>query len=280
VVRRPRVAALGGTFDRLHAGHRYLLATAFAEADRVAVGVTTDAYLAVHPKAHGGAIAPYRLRRRRLHDYLLAEYPRRTWTIGPLADGYGRSVEPGIDVLVVSDETREGARRVNVERRRRDLPPLQLVIVPQLLADDLRPLSASRIRAGEVTRTGRATHPVWVEIDPQLSREIADDLQTALRRAWPRGGRWLRVYRPSRPRRSAVHPRRGRRPAFALRPVRRRGAAGPVGRLQLEDDRGPVGPPFPLAPARALAQGLGHALADRRAVWVDSVRWPRRRRSA
>ncbi|HZY71199.1 MAG TPA: pantetheine-phosphate adenylyltransferase [Thermoplasmata archaeon] len=153
--RKFRVAVLGGTFDRIHLGHERLLAAAFASANEVGVGLTTDRFLAAHPKRYPDRVRRYSARRRSLRRYLLRAYgPRRFW-IAPLEDSFGRSVEPGIDLLVVSKETLPGAHAVNAERRRRGLPPLRVLAIPVVLAADGRPLHAERIRAGEVDREGR-----------------------------------------------------------------------------------------------------------------------------
>ncbi|MCI4329872.1 MAG: pantetheine-phosphate adenylyltransferase, partial [Thermoplasmata archaeon] len=148
-------AVLGGTFDRLHAGHRALLAAAFSNASSVRIGLTTSEYLSAHPKPLGDRIRSYADRRRALAAYLRRRFPRRTFEIVSLDDRFGRSVDPGIDVLVVSEETLDGARAVNRERRRRHLPPIRLVVVPVVRADDLRPISSRRIRSGELRPTGR-----------------------------------------------------------------------------------------------------------------------------
>ncbi len=153
---------LGGTFDRLHAGHEALLATAFRAGRSVAIGVTTDEYLGRHPKPDAGEIQSYRQRRAALRRWLTARYPPRRWTLVPLEDTFGRSVEDGVDGLVVSAETLAGGRSVNVERRRRGRKTVPLLVVPLVLGDDLQPVSSRRIRAGEIDRSGRRTGPIRV----------------------------------------------------------------------------------------------------------------------
>ena len=62
-MRRFRLAVLGGTFDHLHIGHHALLASAFGVGDEVAIGVTTDRFVARHPKPVAGRMQPYAARR-------------------------------------------------------------------------------------------------------------------------------------------------------------------------------------------------------------------------
>ncbi|MCI4331751.1 MAG: pantetheine-phosphate adenylyltransferase [Thermoplasmata archaeon] len=155
MARAARVAVLGGTFDHFHAGHRDLLDAAFQAADRVGIGVTTDAYLRAHPKPLTARLESYRRRRSATVSFLEAHYPRRRWWVVALKDGWGRSVEPGVDVLVVSAETAAAGRAVNEERRRRGSPPLKIITVPLQLAEDLIPLSSRAVRAGLVDRSGK-----------------------------------------------------------------------------------------------------------------------------
>ncbi len=153
--RRHGVAILGGTFDHLHRGHAALLAAAFARAERVRIGLTTAAFLRAHPKPWPDRIEPYATRRRRLARFLSAHWPARRWSIVALHDPWGASVEPGPDLLVVSDETRTALRAIRTERRRRGLPPLAVAVVPTVRAADGRPIASRRIRAGTIDRAGR-----------------------------------------------------------------------------------------------------------------------------
>ncbi|HEV2316224.1 MAG TPA: pantetheine-phosphate adenylyltransferase [Thermoplasmata archaeon] len=155
--RRAREAVLGGTFDHLHAGHRALLAAAFASADRVGIGLTTAAYLRRHPKPQGAAILAYGRRRRELGRFLRSRWSQNRWYIAPLNDTWGRSVEPGPDLIVATPDTRAGVRSVNAERRRRGLAALRVRWVPLVMAEDHHPIASRRIRAREIDAEGRSS---------------------------------------------------------------------------------------------------------------------------
>ena len=179
-------AVLGGTFDRLHVGHAALLATAVRRGRRVSIGLTTAAFLRAHPKPGGPRIQPYAARRAALARWLAAHAPRGAWRIVPLADRFGRSVGPGVDLLVVSAETADGGRAVNAERRRRGLPAVPVAVVPLVLADDLEPVSSRRIRAGEIDRAGRRRAPIDVAVaarDPATVAAAARGVRRAMRSA-------------------------------------------------------------------------------------------------
>lgn len=178
-------AVLGGTFDRLHVGHAALLGAAFAAGRQVSIGLTTDAFVGRSGKPAAERLQPYATRRRALVRWLRRHFPRRRYRIVPLEDTFGRSVGPGIGVLVVSAETAAGGRAVNAERRRRGRRPVPIVTVPLVLADDLRPVSSRRIRAGEIDRRGRRVGPISAGIataDPSDRAAAA----RAVRRAFPR----------------------------------------------------------------------------------------------
>jgi pantetheine-phosphate adenylyltransferase len=162
MVGRPTVAVLGGTFDRLHAGHLALLDAAFANADTVGIGLTTARYLALHPKPFPGRIRSYSERRRSLDRRVRARYPGRQFRIVPLDDAFGGSVRPGVDVLVVSEETRAGARLVNRRRRELHLPRVRVVAIPRVLGEDLRPIAGRRIRERVIDTSGRRRTPIEV----------------------------------------------------------------------------------------------------------------------
>ncbi len=178
-------AVLGGTFDHLHVGHAALLRTAFRVGREVSIGVTTEGFLRRYPKPAAGRLEPFPTRRRALERWLRREFPDRRWRTVPLENPFGRSIEEGIDVLVVSSDTAKGGRAVNRERRRLGRPPIPIVIVPVVLADDLEPVSSRRVRSGRIDRAGRRLGRFRVALftsDP-ADRPAAE---RALRRAFPR----------------------------------------------------------------------------------------------
>jgi len=196
-VRRVGLAVLGGTFDHLHVGHHALLASAFRVGNEVAIGLTTDRFVATHPKPLPKRIQSFAVRRAALARWVRRNFPHRTWWLVPLDEPFGRSVEPGVDLLVISRETVAGGRAVNRERRRLGRPPVRLAVVPLVLADDLEPVSSRRIRAGTIRNDGRRLSPIRVALttsDPR-DRTIAE---RAVRRRFPRV-RFVRPVRGSRP---------------------------------------------------------------------------------
>jgi len=185
-VPRPyRLAVLGGTFDHFHVGHEALVSTAFRVGDEVAIGLTTDRFVRSHPKPDLRKLQPFSTRKRALVRWIQRTFPTRKYRIVPLENTFGRSVEPDVDVLVVSPDTVAGGRAVNRERRRLGRPPIPLEIVPLVLADDLSPVSSRRIRAGTISPRGRRRSTIRVELRTDDPNDVGP-ARRALRRAFPR----------------------------------------------------------------------------------------------
>jgi len=123
--------AVGGTFDRLHAGHRLLLAATAALAGRAAyLGVTDDALLA--GKANRALLQPLAVRRDAAAAFLRSVRPGLAVTAGVLSDPAAPTAaetDPGVRGLVVSRETLAGARAINAGRARRGFAPLAVAVV-------------------------------------------------------------------------------------------------------------------------------------------------------
>ena len=146
--------ALGGTFDLLHKGHKSLLTKAFAVSGFVTIGITTDKML----KASGKT--PYEdqeKRRKNLQSYLASNKLTKRSKLVWLNDVYGPAInDRKLDTLIVSKETLANANLINKERFKRKLKKLKIIICPQILAQDKKPISSDRIRSGEIDRAGQS----------------------------------------------------------------------------------------------------------------------------
>ena len=146
---------LGGTFDILHAGHARLLDAALAAGEALVIGLASDEFAASR-RPPDRELAPYTERERALCNWFAARGALERVEFVSLAEEWGPAAEGAdIDGIVVSEGTRGAAARLNALRAARGLAPLEVVTVPHLLAADGIPLSASRIRAGEVDAAGR-----------------------------------------------------------------------------------------------------------------------------
>ncbi|MCS7129455.1 MAG: pantetheine-phosphate adenylyltransferase [Candidatus Caldarchaeum sp.] len=153
---KPRftLAALGGTFSTLHAGHMALLLTAFCKAEKVLIGVSSDSFASKLSKNH--PIPAYEERVRNLKRFLDEQGWLGRSQIIPLEDPYGPSVEdPTIEALVVSPATAGRAVEINAKRAERMMRPLEVLVCPLVVAEDGRPISTTRVMAGEVSVDGK-----------------------------------------------------------------------------------------------------------------------------
>ncbi|MGB9675913.1 MAG: phosphopantetheine adenylyltransferase [Candidatus Bathyarchaeales archaeon] len=154
MTRKFKTVAVGGTFDELHKGHRTLLMKAFEVGERVLIGLCSDKLVESLMKPH--YTAPYNERLRELKEFLRSMGFLERAEIMPLNDPFGVTLSEGcIEALIVSRETEPMARRINVERQKRGLKPLEIVVIDMVPSENHAPISTTRIRKGEIDREGR-----------------------------------------------------------------------------------------------------------------------------
>jgi pantetheine-phosphate adenylyltransferase len=150
---------LGGTFDHIHKGHEALLVKAFAVGEKVTLGLTSDLYVS-RAKHTVLGIQSYQKRKRQLEAWLKKNgYMKRT-TIVPLHDEFGPSVtQSDYDAIIVSQETEKVAIKINRERAKQRMPPLAMIVIPMVPAEDSVRISSTRIRSGEIDHDGKLILP-------------------------------------------------------------------------------------------------------------------------
>ena len=153
--------ALGGTFDRIHKGHRTIFEKAFAHGDEVLIGVTSDDMAS---KARGHSVKPIAMRMENLEEFLKASGYER-FEIVEITDIFGPAPHmPTLDAIVASEETKSTAEEINRMRVEKGLNPLEIHLVPLVLADDSCPISSTRIRNGEIDEDGKMQRPLVVNV--------------------------------------------------------------------------------------------------------------------
>ena len=148
-----RKVAVGGTFDELHKGHKILLIKAFEVGEKVLIGLCADEFVKKMGKPH--LTASYEARLKELEAFLKKSSLVDKAEIVPLNDPYGNTLtDKCIEALVVSEETEKIAIKINQKRSEAQLPPLTIVTISMVPAENYKPISTTRIRQGEIDREG------------------------------------------------------------------------------------------------------------------------------
>jgi len=152
-MRKFRTVAVGGTFDEFHKGHRALIKKAFEVGEHVLVGLCSDDFARRLRKSH--RIADYEERLGNLEHFLRKLGVLDRAEIVPLNDPYGVLLSRGcVGAVVVSRETESRAYEINAKREEMGLPPLNVVVIDMVDAEDDVPISTTRIRRGEINHEG------------------------------------------------------------------------------------------------------------------------------
>ncbi len=143
-MRRFSKVAVGGTFDRLHPGHRRIISVAVKLGERVVIGVTTDEFV---KRVGKRGVEPHERRVERVREFVRELGAEDRVEIVPLDDRYGITLDdPELEALVVSPETEPTAVEINEKRRERGLDPLAIIVVPFVLDRNGERISSTKLR--------------------------------------------------------------------------------------------------------------------------------------
>jgi pantetheine-phosphate adenylyltransferase len=149
---RFEVVAMGGTFDIIHRGHVALLGAAFAESNKVIIGLTSDELA----KKKGKKLHHiYTQRLESLKQFIEKNFAGKSYLISKLENDFGpAAIEGNVQALIVSDEMAHKVNVLNKLRAEKNLKLVQSVVVPMVLASDGKRISTTRIRNAEIDTEG------------------------------------------------------------------------------------------------------------------------------
>ena len=146
------LVAMGGTFDAIHSGHMALLNKAFSISSKVIIGLTSDQ---LATKKGKNLVNDYSKRLSLLKSVIEKNFPNISYEISKLENDFGPAViEGSVKALVVSEETSNKGLLLNGLRAERNLPPVKIVVVPMVLAEDGKAISTTRIKNSEIDSSG------------------------------------------------------------------------------------------------------------------------------
>ena len=146
------LVAMGGTFDVIHNGHMALLKKSFSISSKVIIGLSSD-QLAI--KRGKSLVNDYSKRFSLLESAIEKNFPNSSYEISKLENDFGPAiVEGSVKALVVSEETSTKGLHLNELRAERNLPSVEIVVVPMVLAEDGKAISSTRIKNSEIDSNG------------------------------------------------------------------------------------------------------------------------------
>jgi pantetheine-phosphate adenylyltransferase len=146
------LVAMGGTFDVIHKGHITLLSEAFSISDKVIIGLTSNEWALKKGK---DLLNDFDKRLEKLVKVIEKNFPNTSFEISKLDNDFGPAVlEKKVQALVVSDETSNQGEVLNLLRKQKNLPPVDVVVVPMVLAKDGNKISTTRIKNQEIDYDG------------------------------------------------------------------------------------------------------------------------------
>ncbi|EDW72993.1 uncharacterized protein Dwil_GK16881 [Drosophila willistoni] len=159
---------LGGTFDRIHLGHKIFLTQAVLRSHkRLVVGVTTAAM--TKSKILPDLILPVEERIEQLRDFLLDIDDTLHYDIVPIDDPFGPTqYDPDLDMIVVSAETLRGGQKVNEIRKSKQLNELDIFVIDIVESNNLDGIHETKVSSSNTRIDLLGTRWRKPEAKPQL----------------------------------------------------------------------------------------------------------------
>ena len=137
---------MGGTFDHLHEGHKYLISTALSLSKKVVIGLTSESLL--KNKEFFSKMQSYDERETAIISYISKISDISRVEIVKLKDPYGPPIhEEDYEGIIVSQETYQNALTINKMREKNGFKPMIIIVIPILKNSNNEKISSTIIRA-------------------------------------------------------------------------------------------------------------------------------------
>ncbi|MFX0125860.1 MAG: hypothetical protein ACFFAE_19720 [Candidatus Hodarchaeota archaeon] len=141
---------LGGTFDRLHQGHKLFLDIAAHYGQFVHVGLISSRYLKKIQKKYFKMIQSFQFRKKEIENHLIT---RNTNILISSINNPGMdqklASEGNLCALIVSQETCSGANAINRIRTTQCKSKLTIIVIPRVIREDGTLESSTKLRREE-----------------------------------------------------------------------------------------------------------------------------------
>ncbi len=141
---------LGGTFDRLHMGHKLFLDIAAHYGQYVHIGLISSSYLNSIRKMYHKIIQSFQIRQESVKCFLLKRDTQcRITSINSPGMDRKLASDAMLSALVVSQETCSGANTINRLRVSKGKSKLTIIVIPRVIRADGTLETSTKLRKEE-----------------------------------------------------------------------------------------------------------------------------------
>ncbi len=165
---------MGGTFDRVHAGHLRLISEGLKNCKFLEIWITSDKIA----QEKDWRCWSEEKRKSTIKQSLTQQQLGRM-TFGTLEDTIGPAIDhPRADVIFCTSDTANSCKQINTKRAQNGIKPLNIIVVEHEKGEDGALISSSKIRDGLIDQTGMLFKTTEIL---QFTRFMTDDVQSALK---------------------------------------------------------------------------------------------------